>query len=170
MKNILFFLGLVLSINLGIGQNKSFELNIQSDTVLMGNYIIAKFSLINTDGDFEAPEFKDWDIVSGPNTSSMFSMVNGNTTKQSSYTYYLKPKKEGELLIEPAYLFNDIDTLETVPQTVLVLPNPDGKIIEPVQQPNDMFHFSFPDEKSDFLPRERKPNKKKKKKLKTRKL
>ncbi len=172
MKKILVFLSILFSINVVYAQNKSFTLDIEGDTLLMDNYIIAKFSIINTDGDFEAPALKDWDIVSGPNTSTMFSMVNGKTTRQSSYTYYLKPKKEGELVIEPAYLYNDTDTLETAPKTILVLPNPDGKIIEP-KQPGEtqMFNFSFPDNDADLYPGIRAPEEKKeKKKLKTRKL
>jgi len=172
MKRILFALAMLLSLSSAFSQKQSFTLEVSSDTVLMDNYIIAKFSIINTDGDFEAPEFRDWDIVSGPNTSSMFSMVNGKTTKQSSYTYYLKPKKEGELLIEPAYLLSDTDTLETMPHSILSLPNPDGKIIEPkVQSNNNMFRFSFPNENGDILPDNKiRIKKENKKKLKTRKL
>ena len=172
MKNLLFALGVLLSINTAFSQKEAFSVDISSDTVLMDNYIIAKFSIINTDGDFDAPAFKDWEIVSGPNTSSMFSMVNGKTTKQSNYTYYLKPKREGELIIEPAYLIRDTTTLETVPYTILALPNPDGKIVEPKESSDNMFRFSFP-ENDIFTQPNTNDNpkiKKKKKKLKTRKL
>lgn len=173
MKNLLILSLILISANLIFSQNKSFSLEVNNDTILLGNYIIAKFSVSNIDGNFEAPNLQDFQIVSGPNTSSMFSMVNGETTRESSYTYYLKPLKEGDNFIDPAYIFGKSDTLETNPYNIFVLPNPEGKIIEPKQPKSRMFNFSLPEDKIDLYPNDKQPSlikKKKKNKLKTRKL
>ena len=159
-------------------QEKSLTLELSNDTILLGNYTIAKFILSNTDGDFEAPEFNEFDIMSGPNTMSSFSMINGKSTQESSYTYYLKPQNEGEIFIAPAYLYTEDETLETLTTKVIVLPNPEGKVIEPKQKSQEQLNFSFPQDNFDFFPKrksEESENKfpkeeKKKKKLKTRKL
>ncbi len=173
MKRILFLLIILVWSGIIFGQKASFEVELSSDTLLAGNYMIVKFDIINTNGDFVAPEFNDFDIISGPNTSSVFSMVNGETTQKSSYSYYLEPKREGELYIEPAYLYTEGDTLETAPLKIVVLPNPDGKKIEPQLQDQTM-QFSFPDYKYRHFERKKwtfpEKKKKKKKKLKTRRL
>lgn len=178
MKRIFVLIVLIVAyVNLS-AQDKSFALEISNDTVLLGNYTIAKFILSNINGDFEAPEFKEFDIVSGPNTMSSFKMINGTSTQESSYTYYLKPQNEGEIFIDPAYLYTENDTLETTPTKVIVFPNPEGKVIEPKQQNQEQFNFSFPQDDFDFFPKRKSDDfdsklpeaDKKKKKLKTRKL
>ncbi|HEB61850.1 MAG TPA: hypothetical protein ENI82_01750 [Bacteroidetes bacterium] len=172
MKRILFLLILSAWSSMIFAQQGEFKVEVSNDTVLAGNYMIIEFDIINTNGDFIAPDFNDFDIVSGPNTSSVFSMINGQTTQKSSYTYYLEPKHEGELYIEPAYLYMEGDTLETGPIKIMVLPNPDGKKIEPKMNDNQ-FEFSFPEyDDHPFYRKKRSiPEKKsKKKKIKTRKL
>lgn len=172
---LLFFSIIFTNLN---AQEKSFTIELSNDTVLIGNSTIVKFILHNTNGDFEAPEFKDFDILSGPNTMSSYTIINGKSTQESSYTYYLRPQKEGELFIDPAYLYSESDTLETFPTKIIVSPNPEGKVIEPKQNRQEQFDFTFPQENFDFFPKRKRedfnnklPNaEKKKKKLKTRKL
>jgi len=172
MKKISILIILFMT-TLAIAQNKSFDFKISNDTVLADNYLIIRFDIINLNGDFTAPEFYDFDILRGPNTSSIFSIVNGESTQKTSYTYYLQPKKEGELFIEPAYLYTESDTLETSPVTIIVLPNPESKKIKPIlPEENDIHFFSPSFDNNPLYPKKRKKYKteKKKKKLKTRKL
>ncbi|RLD47198.1 MAG: hypothetical protein DRI86_01050 [Bacteroidetes bacterium] len=60
----------------------------------------------NKDGDFEGPDFNGFQLLGGPSVSSQTSMsiVNGRTSRSSmkSYTYYLKAKKEGTIIIQAA--------------------------------------------------------------------
>ncbi|HHB52637.1 MAG TPA: hypothetical protein ENK75_06310 [Saprospiraceae bacterium] len=170
MKRIIILAIISIWASVVFAQDERFEVQVSNDTVLAGNYMIVQFDIINTNGDFTAPDFEDFDILSGPNTSSVFSMVNGQTTQKSSYTYFIEPKHEGELYIEPAYLYNEQDTLETSPIKIIVLPNPEGKKIEPKLKSNQN-EFSFPSYGNQpFYKEKKRKAKKKKKKFKTRKL
>jgi len=134
-----------------------FSIEVSNTEVLLGNYIEVTFILKNAKGQkFEAPNFKNFDIVGGPNQSSSFSMMNGKTTQSISYTYYLQPKEIGNFYLEPAFIEADGLTMETQPIEILVLENPDGIIQKPKQQtpnhldifdsaPNDFFNFPMED-------------------------
>ncbi|MFK8005294.1 MAG: BatD family protein [Saprospiraceae bacterium] len=126
-----------------------FSIEVSNTEVLLGNYIEVKFTLKNAKGQkFEAPNFKNFDIIGGPNQSSSFSMMNGETTQSISYTYYLQPKTIGNFYLEPAFIEADGMTLETQPIEILVLENPDGIIEKPQQKSSpqmDMFNFPSDD-------------------------
>ena len=126
-----------------------FSIEVSNTEVLLGNYIEVKFTLINAKGQkFEAPNFKDFDIVGGPNQSSSFSMMNGETTQSISYTYYLQPKTAGNFYLEPAFIEANGVTMETQPTEILVLENPDGVIEKPKKRSApqmDMFNFPSDD-------------------------
>jgi len=172
MVRFLILIVFLLFSNYSFSQTQSFKAIVSNDTVLLGNFIIVKFSIKNTKGDFKAPQFNDFDIISGPNSSSMFTMVNGSTTRESSYTYYLLPKMEGELFINPAYLSINDKSLETSIKKIVVLPNPEGKTIEPRHSQQNMLEFTLPQYDYDIPSKEEQEPKVliKKKKFKTRKL
>jgi len=154
-------------------QNPAFRVEVSSDSVLMGNMIKVAFTLENARGeDFQAPYFSEFNVVSGPNVSSSFSMVNGETSQMVTYTYYLSPRDVGNYYIEPASIAAEGEIMETLPIEVIVVPNPDGIIQEPDAQGSPFnFHmeeFSWPDFPSfDFTPRPSPPKQEQKKKRKT---
>lgn len=119
-----------------------FTAEVSTDSILMGNYFEVKFTLENANGqNFEAPDFSEnFNVKSGPNFSSSFSMVNGDMTQSQTITYYLEPRDIGSFYILPASVKAGDEVLETVPLEVLVVPNPDG-----IQQtpPNQMQQFQF---------------------------
>jgi len=158
----------------------NFSVTASSDTILLGNYIEVSFSLENASPrNFEAPNFKGFDIVSGPNQSSSFSMMNGVTKQSMTYSYYVKPKEVGIFFIEPSFIEADEENLSTQPIEIIVLDNPDGIIQKPQRrQSPQMDFFNFPSDdffnfpSDDFFNRKKvipksedgtKPKKKKKK-------
>jgi len=162
-------------------QEAKFTVTVSNDSVLLGNYIEVTFSLENAVmEEFQAPVFEGFRIISGPNQSSSFSMMNGKVTQSASYSYYLEPKDIGNYYIAPAFVITEESTLETAPIEILVAPNPDG-IIQNPQSKQDVFGGDFFGRNDffsrDFLNREGleetsppKPIKKPKKKRKTYKL
>jgi len=44
---------------------------------------------------FKAPSFSDFQVLSGPNTSQSVSFINGSMSQSITYSYVLRPKKEG---------------------------------------------------------------------------
>lgn len=141
MKYLIFFL-LMTSVFSLKAQEVVFKVAVSSETVLMDNTFEVRFTIENAGGDFKAPDFDGFEVVSGPNTSSSFSMVNGNVTQKASYTYRLRPLREGKLYIQPATFKTKNNTLETEPLIVFVNPNPEG-VIE---------HKGFEENRDDAFP------------------
>ena len=162
-------------------EDAKFTVTVSTDSVLLGNYVEVTFTLENAAmEEFQAPVFEGFRIISGPNQSSSFSMMNGKVTQSASYSYYLEPKDIGSYYIAPAFVITEESTLETTPIEILVAPNPDG-IIQNPKPKNDVFGGDFFG-RNDFFSRDffgrdgsdkstpPKPIKKPKKKRKTYKL
>ena len=88
-----------------IGLNQSFEIS---------------FILNDSGRDFSPPPFYDFQILRGPSKSSSTSIVNGNLSQETSYTYILKPKKIGVFTILPASIKVKGKTIGTQPITIQV--------------------------------------------------
>ncbi len=84
---------------------------------------------MNKDGDFfEAPSFNNFEVLMGPSQSISSSFINGKRSFSKSYTYVLRPKKQGQLIIDSASITIDNTVYTTDPKTVL--------ITEPIDNPN----------------------------------
>lgn len=163
MKKYLIFIAIIMtSVNLA-GQESKFDVAVSNDTVLAGNMFIVRYYIKNLDGEFKAPDFGDFEVVSGPSVSSVFTVVNGVSNRKQSYTYYLKADKEGEYTILPGVLYTGGESLLTKELHITVMPNPEGKTVPPGNLPEEK------DLKTDFSPWQKKNKvlKNKKKKLKT---
>lgn len=178
MRSILFIaIYLFIGTSVSAQEDAVFTVKVSSDSVLLGNYITVTFTLENANmEDFQAPNFKDFKIISGPNQSSSFSMINGKVSQKASYSYYLEPTDIGNYYIPPASVSTSEQVLETQPIEILVAPNPDGIIQnQPIKQEsfgsdffgrNDFFSRDF----FGTPPSQQAPKKKTKKKRKTYKL
>lgn len=154
MKTYSIILSCLLNAALLIGQ--SFVAHVSLDSVLIGNHIDVTFTIENLEGQFEAPDFEGMTILSGPNSSSSFTMINGSTSNHTKYSYTLKPQEQGQYYIKPAYLICEDKTLETLPIEINVYPNPDN-IITGQKPRTQSFFFDFNNPKPSPQP---KPNNK----------
>ena len=113
-----------------VAQDKSITVEISPDSVLMDNELEVNFIIENVEVQkFEAPPFKDFEVMAGPFSSSMMSMINGEVSSKQTYTYIIKPKRPGAFYIEPAFAeIKEGEALETHPIEVKVYANPDGII------------------------------------------
>jgi hypothetical protein len=167
-KIVLLFIFIILTSWI-FAQEAAFKMEVSNDTVLMGNYFIVKYKISNIKGNFEAPDFSDFEIVGGPMSNSMYSMVNGKTTHESSYTYYLKPLKTGVSRLEKARLNIGDQVLYTESTNIIALENPE-KIIENPKLEDSENDFFFNSEESIYDSSKVKKEDEKKKKLNIRKL
>lgn len=71
---------------------------------------------------FTPPNFKNFRVISGPFNSISQSWLNGKASYSQSYTYIIKPLKEGEHLIPEASIRLDKKVLKSKPVKVIVLP------------------------------------------------
>lgn len=74
--------------------------------VSVGEQFRVTWTVNSRGGSLEAPEFNDFYLLSGPQTSysQSTSIINGKVSQQikNSFTYYLQATREGKFLIEPA--------------------------------------------------------------------
>ncbi|WP_026754587.1 BatD family protein [Sediminibacter sp. Hel_I_10] len=88
---------------------------------------------MNKDGDnFNPPDFANFDVIGGPNTSVSNSWLNGVRSYAKTYSYFLSPKRQGTLKIDEASIEIDGEIFKTDPVSVL--------ITAPVQRPNDPYN------------------------------
>jgi hypothetical protein len=114
MKNLilLILLGLITNFSSFAQQDKeiSFSIEVAYDSVGLEEQLEVKYTLKNTKalGFFETPIFEGFQLLAGPMTSQSMSIVNGDMTQSTSYTFILKPIDLGIFMI-PA---TSIDTKE----------------------------------------------------------
>ncbi|MGB3076963.1 MAG: BatD family protein, partial [Chitinophagales bacterium] len=53
-------------------------------------------------GNLKLPSLNDFSLLGGPNTSSSMQIINGSVSQSASYTYVLRPKKQGTFKIGAA--------------------------------------------------------------------
>lgn len=129
MKRTIFGLLLLIGMTtyLQAQEEARFTVEVSTDSILFGNYFKVTFTLENAGGgEFSAPDFSMFNVVSGPNQASSMSIVNGQISQSVSYTYYLEPKDLGNYYILPASVMIEDQVLETQPIEVMVVPNPEG--------------------------------------------
>lgn len=84
-----------------------------------------QFSLsytVNESGNnFSPPNLSNFIVLSGPNTSSSTTIINGKISQENSYTYYLRAKKVGIYTIASASIFVDGKKLRSNSITIQVL-------------------------------------------------
>lgn len=102
-------------------QKGSLTVKVDKDTVYLDEILKVEFLLDNLTGNFKAPDFIGFRIVSGPNTSSSFSMVNGEVNQKKSYSYVLVPQSIGSQYIDAATVQNDDGLVTTEPLEIFVL-------------------------------------------------
>ncbi len=76
---------------------------------------------LNTNGsEFVAPEITGFQVLSGPNQSSSFQMINGNVSQSLSFSYIVRAQKEGTYEIGPARVKADGQVIQSNALTIKV--------------------------------------------------
>jgi hypothetical protein len=153
MHKFLTLIALLASTLGSIAQTPKFSVSVSSDTVLLGNYFELKFTIENASSNgFAAPDLHEFNIIGGPNTASSMSIINGEVSQSSSYSYYLEPPDIGVFTIKPAYLTSEDVALETFPIDIIVIPNPDGIIQRPNSPGMRIDQFTIPKKPAEEVP------------------
>lgn len=98
-----------------VAQEVELTIEVSQQKVKVGEPFTVTISLRNAQADIQTPQLDDFDILSGPNYSSSFSMINGKTDMSSSYTYKLSAPEEGKFTIGSATVEIDGTELYTDP-------------------------------------------------------
>jgi len=89
--------------------------------------------VMNKDGDnFNPPDFSNFNVVGGPNTSVSNSWLNGKHSYTKTYSYFLAPKKQGKITIKQASIEIDGEIYQSKAVTV--------QVTKSVKRPNDPYN------------------------------
>ena len=128
-KQIALFVMMLMAM-VSFAQAPTFSISINKDTVLMGHTLKVVYILKQAEakGGIKTPEFDHFRMVSGPSISTSVSYINGDMTRKSSYSYYLKAESPGLWRIPSLRIETEEGELSTEEKQIVVLPNPDGTI------------------------------------------
>ena len=129
-RDITLFILLLLSSTV-IAQVK-FEAKVSKSKLGINERLRIDFEM-NKDGDnFVPPNFEDFTVVGGPNTSVSNYWSNGKRSFTKTYSYFLSPKKQGSFTIKQAKIEIEGEVYKTFPVTIRVT-----EAIEQPKNPND---------------------------------
>lgn len=104
---------------------QSFTATVSSTKVGEGEQFEVSFTYsgadINAVANFQAPNFKDFLVLSGPNQSSSMQIINGAVSGSRAFTYYLQPRSMGKFTIASAAISVKGQTLKSAPLTIEVV-------------------------------------------------
>ena len=114
-------------------QKAELKVNVSKNKLGLNQRLRIEFS-VNKQGadDFTPPKFTNFRVIQGPSQSVSQSWINGKVSFSKSYTYILKPKRKGELIIAPASIDLNGSTLNSKMIKIIVL-DP----IDVPENPND---------------------------------
>ena len=144
MKRLLYILIFIMLSVSGLADEISFRASAPS-TVEAGGKFRVQF-ILNTQNvsGFNAPDFKGFEVIYGPATSSQssFQMINGRTSQSSNiiYTWVLLTANPGTYTIGSASVQVDGKTVKSQPVQVKVLPSAGGGSTNARGNNNDNYH------------------------------
>ena len=122
MKKILFILAIITTFT--VSAQVEFT-GVGPSVVSLNQRFYLKYTVNKKGSNFKLPDLKAFQILSGPNTSysSSVSIVNGNMTQNTSYTYtmVLLATKVGKFTLQPATIVVDGKTIKSNKVTIEVV-------------------------------------------------
>jgi len=95
-----------------------FEAKVSKEKLGINERLRVDFEM-NEDGDnFKPPSFDGFTVVGGPNQKISTSILNGKMAYSKTYSFYLQPKKRGNISIGQAEIIIDDKTYKTSPLAV----------------------------------------------------
>ncbi|MCH4822341.1 BatD family protein [Gramella lutea] len=120
MKLKYLILGFLLCASGIIQAQVRFESKVSREKLGINERLRIDFEM-NKDGDnFIPPSFSDFTVVGGPNQKVSQSFLNGKMEYSKTYSFYLQPKKTGNLTIGQAEIIIDDKTYKTSPIDVTI--------------------------------------------------
>ncbi len=121
-----FLVGLLLTLTSpGFALSQTFTASVSNTTVSQNEQFQVSFSFnaadVNGIKNFQAPDFKGFILLSGPNQSTSLQFINGAASGSMTYSYYMRCPKIGKHVIGSASLEYNGKKYSTKPITVDVI-------------------------------------------------
>ena len=128
----------------GLWAQVQFEAKVSKNTLGLNERLRIDFTM-NADGDnFSPPSFEGFRIIAGPSQQVSQSWVNGRSSFNKSYSYFLLPTQKGALTIKQAAVEINGQIYKTNPIKINVtaaVPQPRDPNEEPQISANDAIHL-----------------------------
>lgn len=109
-----------------------FEAKVSKNTLGLNERLRIDFTM-NVDGDnFDQPSFEGFRIIAGPSQQVSQSWINGKSSFEKTYSYYLLPQQKGNLIIKQASIEYNGQIYKTSPIKINVT-----AAVEQPKDPND---------------------------------
>lgn len=110
---------------------------ISKDTIGFFDILTVNFEANNFEAELKEPTFKDFEIYIDKGISVSQAYQNGIQTSKKVVTYYLKPKRQGKLILESVTFVYNEKTFETKPITIQV--KGETLVNDPLKDGNKIF-------------------------------
>lgn len=124
MKKIKFYISLLITLVTlnSFAQEPKLSVSVSKNKLGLNQRLRVEFSINKQGADnFKPPAFKNFRVIQGPSQSVSQSWINGKVSFSQSYSYIIKPKRKGELIIESASIDIDGGTIDSKLMKVIVL-------------------------------------------------
>ncbi len=129
MKNLIFILFLSIQ---GLMAQVQFEAKLSKTTLGINERLRIDF-VMNVDGDnFNPPSFEGFRVVAGPSQQVSQSWINGKSSFNKIYSYFLLPTQRGTVTIKQAAIEYQGQSYKTTPVSVTIT-----AAVEQPKDPND---------------------------------
>ena len=127
-----FIIAIVLMVCNSLLAQVQFEAKVSKNTLGLNERLRIDFTM-NFDGDnFNQPSFEGFRIIAGPSQQVSQSWVNGKSSFEKTYSYYLLPQQKGNLVIKQASIEYNGQVYKTSPIKINVT-----AVVEQPKDPND---------------------------------
>ena len=127
-----FIVAIVLMVCNSLLAQVQFEAKVSKNTLGLNERLRIDFTM-NIDGDnFNQPSFEGFRIIAGPSQQVSQSWVNGKSSFEKTYSYYLLPLQKGALIIKQASIEYNGQIYKTSPVKINVT-----TAVEQPKDPND---------------------------------
>lgn len=131
---IIFF---AIFISLVNAQEPRFTATISKNPISVGERAQIIFSVNDAGSNFRAPDFAGLRILSGPNQSTSMSIVNGNMSREYSFSFFVEATKEGTYHINPATVTVNGKQIKSNSLKIEVMPETQAQKLRREQQENE---------------------------------
>ena len=125
-----------------------FKAEVSSQSMGINQRLEVRFTMNDDADDFKRPVFEGFDIVGGPMQSVSHSWVNGRSSMEKSFSFFIQPKRKGAITIGPASVVHEGKLYKSNSITVKV---GDAVQEEPRQPQRRRDPFGFFDDEDDFF-------------------
>jgi hypothetical protein len=139
MKARISFIFIFILYNVAVfsQEDLTVQTKISNDTIGFFDVLIVHFEANNFEVEFKTPTFKDFEIYKPLELSVSVSYQSDLKISNKIYTYYLKPKRSGKLILESVTFYNNEKSFETKPMIIQV--NGSTLVNNPLKDENKIF-------------------------------